>query len=119
MQFRAFLVGVMLVLVCCSAVAEPKAYQLIKYKGKTEGVTIALDYADGYQEASSMRVTDRKGKTARFVLDESGDLRFVPKKPETGKREVVVKMSTNDGPNVAATYTVDGKAIQFTLREIE
>ena len=53
------------------------------------------------------------------MLDESGEMRFVPKKPETGKREVVVKMGADDGPNITAIYTVDGKAIKFTLREIE
>ena len=118
MQIRIFLVLVLLVCAGRSAVAEPKAYQLVKYKGKAEGVTIALDYAGGYEEASRMWVTDRKGKTTRFMLDESGELRFVPKKPETRKREVVVKKGTDDGP-IAATYTVNGKAIQFTLREIE
>ena len=60
MQFRALYTVVVLIFACGSAVAEPKAYQMIKYKGKAEGVTIALDYAGGYQEASSMRVTDRK-----------------------------------------------------------
>jgi hypothetical protein len=119
MQLRALFTVVVLVFACGSAVAEPKAYQLVKYKGKAEGVTIALDYAGGYQEASRMWVTDRKGKTTRFMLDESGELRFVPKKPETGKREVVVKMGADDGPNIAATYMVDGKAIQFTLWELE
>lgn len=119
MQFRVLFTVVVLVFACGSAVAEPKAYELVKYKGKAEGVTIALDYADGYQEASRMWVTDRKGKTTRFMLDESGDMRFVPKKSETGKREVVLKMGDDDGPNIEATYTVDGKAIKFTLRPIE
>lgn len=119
MQLRVLFLFVALVLASRSAVAEPKAYELIKYKGKAEGVTIALDYAGGYQEASRLWVTDRNGKTTRFMLDESGEMRFVPKKPGTGKKEVVVKMGTDDGANIEATYTVDGKTIKFTLRQIE
>lgn len=119
MQLRAFLAVVVLVLAGGSAFAEPKAYELIKYKGKAEGVTIALDYASGYPEASQMRVTERDGKTTRFILDESGEMRFVPKKPGTRKKEVVLKMGNDDDPNIGATYTVDGKAIQFTLRPLE
>jgi hypothetical protein len=112
----------MLLFACRSAVAEPKAYEVVKYKGTANGVTIALDYGDGYPQASHMRVTDRKsGKSARFVLDESGELRFVPEKQSDGKREVVLKMSMDDGPaaKVDGTYTVDGKRTHFTLRKIE
>jgi hypothetical protein len=113
---------VVLVFACRSAVAEPKAYEVVKYKGKTEGVTIALDYGDGYPDASHMWVTDRKsGKTTRFMLDESGEMRFVPKKPGAQKREIVLKMSMDDGPaeKIEGIYTVDGKQTDFTLRKIE
>ncbi len=122
MQFRGFLAVVVLVFACLSAVAEPKAYEVVKYKGKAGGVTIALDFADGYVDASHMWVTDRKsGKRTQFMLDDSGEMRFVPKKQGGGKREVVLKMSMNDGPaeKIEGTYTVDGKQTQFTLREIE
>ena len=122
MQFRALFAVVMLLVACQSVVAEPKAYEVVKYKGTANGVTIALDYGDGYPQASHMLVTDRKsGKTTRFMLDESGEMRFVPKKPSAQKREVVLKMSMDDGPaeKVDGTYTVDGKQTQFTLRKIE
>jgi hypothetical protein len=123
MQFRGLLAVVVLVFACLSAVAEPKAYELVKYKGKAEGVTIALDYGAGYPEASHMRVTDRKsGKTTRFMLDESGEMRFVPKKPSAQKREVVLKMSMDGGPladEIDGTYTVDGRQTQFTLQRAE
>ena len=119
MQLRVLFTVVVLIFACGSAVAEPKAYEVVKYKGKAEGMIFALDYADGYQEASRMWVTDRNGKTTRFMLDESGEMRFIPKKPGSTKREVVLKMGDDDGPNIEATYTVDGKAIKFTLRPIE
>lgn len=121
MQFRALFAVVVLLFVCRSAVAEPKAYEVVKYKGTADGVTIALDYGDGYPQASHMWVTDRKsGKTTRFMLDESGEMRFVPKKPSAQKREIVLKLSMDDGPaeKVDGTYTVDGKQKQFTLRKI-
>ena len=122
MRIRGFLTVVVLVFACRSAGAEPKAYEVVKYKGKAEGVTIALDYGAGYVHASHMWVKDRKsGKTARFMLDDSGEMRFVPKKPSAQKREVVLKMSMNDGPaeKIEGTYTIDAKVIQFTLRKIE
>ena len=52
MQFRVLLSVVALVCACESAVAEPKAYEVAKYKGKADGVSIALDYGDGYPDAS-------------------------------------------------------------------
>ena len=123
MQFRAFLGIVVLMFSCLSAVAEPKAYEVVKYKGKAEGVTIALDYGAGYPEASHMRITDRKsGKITRFGLDDSGEMRFVPPKQSADKREIVLKMSMDDGPlatKIEGTYTVDGKQTPFTLRKIE
>jgi hypothetical protein len=123
MKFRGFLAVVLLVFACLSAGAEPKAYEVVKYKGKAQGVTIALDYGAGYPEASHMLVTDRKsGKTMRFMLDESGEMRFVPKKPTAQKREVALMMSVDGGPlaeEIEGTYTVDGKQTKFTLRKIE
>lgn len=122
MQFRGFLAVVVLLVACRSAVAEPKAYEVVKYKGKAEGVTIAFDFGDGYVEASHLWVTERKsGKTTRFMLDESDEMRFVPKKPSAQKKEVALKMGRDDGPaeKIEGTYTVDGRVIQFTLRIIE
>jgi hypothetical protein len=122
MQIRVFLTVVGLVFACLSAGAEPKAYEVVKYKGKAGSVTIALDYGDGYVHASHMWVTDRKsGKSTQFMLDDSGEMRFVPKKQGGSKKEVVLKMSMDDGPlaTIDGTYTVDGKQTQFTLRRIE
>jgi hypothetical protein len=122
MQFRGLFAVVVLLFACRPAVAEPKAYEVVKYKGAANGVTIALDYGDGYPQASHMRVTDRKGgKTTRFVLDESGEMRFVAEKQSGGKREVILKMGVDDGPaeRIEGIYAVDGKQTHFTLRKIE
>ena len=65
----------MLLFACFSALAEPKAYEVVKYKGIAEGMIFALDFGDGYPDASEMRVTDRKsGKSTRFGLDDSGEM---------------------------------------------
>jgi hypothetical protein len=122
MQLRALFAVVVLICACLSAFAEPKAYEVVKYKGKAEDVTFALDFGAGYVEASHMWVTERKsGKRTRFMLDESDEMRFVPKKPSAQKKEVALKMGREDGPaeKIEGTYTVDGKVIQFTLRTIE
>lgn len=122
MQFRVFLTVVVLIFACGSAVAEPKAYEVVKYKGKAEGMTFALDFGDGYPDASEMKVTERKsGKSTRFGLDDSDEMRFVPAKQGAGKREIVLKMNRNGGPpdQVDGIYTVDGKQTQFTLRRID
>jgi hypothetical protein len=122
MQIRGFLAVVVLVFACRSALAEPKAYDVVKYKGKAGGVTIALDYGDGYPQASKMWVTDGKnGNRTRFGLDDSGEMRFVPTTESGPKREVVLKMSMDDGPapKIDGTYMVDGKQTHFTLRKID
>jgi len=121
MQFRVLFAVVALVFACRSAVAEPKAYDVVKFKGKAEGMTFALDYGDGYPHASHMKVTDRRGTTTPFDLDGSDEMRFVPKKQSGGKKEIVLKLSMEDGPadKINGTYTVDGKQTQFTLRRID
>jgi hypothetical protein len=118
MSFRAFLVVVVLMCGCGSAFGA-KAYEVVKYKGKADGVTFALDYGDGYPEASEIWVTERKtGKRTRFGLDDSGEFRFVPRKQNGGKREIVLKLGKDDAPGdkIEGTYSVDGKQTQFTLR---
>ena len=122
MQFRGFLAGVVLVFACFSARAEPKAYEVVKYRGKAEGMTFVLNYGDGYALASEMWVTERKGgKAMRFGLDDTGQMRFVPGKQSGGKREILLKMAMDEGApdKVEGIYTIDGKQTQFTLRRID
>jgi len=112
---------VVLVFACGSVFAEPKAYEVVKYKGKAEGVTFALDYGDGYPHASHMKVTDRRGKTTAFDLDGSDEMRFVPKPQSSPKREIVLSLGMEGGPSatIEGTYTVGDKQTKFTLRRVE
>jgi uncharacterized cupredoxin-like copper-binding protein len=121
MQFRVLLAVVVLIFACGSVVAEPKAYEVVKYKGKAEGLTFALDYGDGYAHASHMKVTDRRGKTTPFGLDGNNVMRFVPEKQSGVEKEIVLKMAMDEGApdKVDGTYTVDGKLTPFTLRRID
>jgi hypothetical protein len=121
MRFRVLITVATLAFACRSTLAEAKAYEVVKYKGKAEGITFALDFADGYIDASEMRVTERRAKTTRFDLAGSEEMRFVPRKPSGPKREIVLKMSVDDGPvdTIQGTYTVDSLQIQFTLRRID
>lgn len=68
-----------------------------------------------------MRVTDKNGKTTPFDLHDTGGMHFVPKKQSGAKREIALKLGMDEGPGptIEATYTVDGKQMQFTLRRIE
>ena len=100
------------------ALAEPKAYELVRYRGTADGITIAFDFGDGYPEASEIRITAAgQRKSTRFVLDASGEMRFVPEKARSSGDAVILKMSMDDRPGakVEGTYRAAGKTIPFTL----
>ena len=123
MNASRLLVALTFIAFSLSTVAEPKAYELFRYRGKAAGLTIAFDYASGYPEASKLRITEtRTGKTTRFVLDEEGDmqLRFVPEKDRAGGDEVIFKLKPSSGEDdgkFSGVYHTGGKAISFTLTE--
>jgi len=100
------------------AFAEPKAYELVKYRGKAAGLTIAFDFGDGYPEASEIRITPEGGGGSRkLVLDQSGGMRFVLEKNRGSGEEVILKMSPGDAPprKVEGTYRAGGQVTRFTL----
>ncbi|HVF70406.1 MAG TPA: hypothetical protein VM940_02250 [Chthoniobacterales bacterium] len=99
-----------------SGFAEAKAYEVVKYKGKAGGLTFALDYGDGYAHASHLKVTEA-GKTTQFMLDESGEMHFVPKDKRGGDKKVILKMAMDEGApdKIEGTYVSGGKTTGFTL----
>lgn len=122
MRYRSLVAVALLMCSAVSAMAEAKAYEVVKFKGKAGGVTFVFDYGAGYEEASEMWVTDPKyGKRTRFGFDDSGEYRFVPDKQTGPKREVVLKLSKDEqvGDKIEGTYIVDGKPLHFTLRSVE
>ena len=119
---RQFCLLLALLVFSQSAGAEPKAYELVKYRGKAEGMTIAFDFGAGYPEASEVRIKQgRAGKSIRFVLDDAEKMRFVPEKNRTGGDAVIINMSSDDyAPNkVTGEYRVGGKTIRFTLTQLD
>ena len=107
-----------------AALAEPKAYDLVKYRGKAAGLTIAFDFGDRYPAASELRIAEgHERKSTRFVLDgenlDESTMRFVPEKDRNGGREVVLKMSADAAapPEIEGTYRAGGKAIPFALKQ--
>jgi hypothetical protein len=121
MKYRAFLMmmGLWLGVLACVQ-AEPKAYELVKYQGKAGRVKVAFDFADGYPEASEMKVTEPGGWMAKtFHLDDdgSGAVRFVPVKSGGVVQSVTLKMDLNDRApaTVAGSYMAGGKSVPFTL----
>ncbi|HSH38107.1 MAG TPA: hypothetical protein VK993_04915, partial [Chthoniobacterales bacterium] len=104
------------------AFADPKAYDVVKYRGKADGLTIAFGSADGYPEASEVRTKQRRsGESTRFVLAAGGEMRFVPEKNRAGYEEVTLEMSPDDGPaeKVLGAYRAGGKTIPFRLTKQE
>ena len=99
-----------------SAFAEAKAYEVVKYSGKVGSMVIAFDYADGYVDASEVRVTET-GKTIRFRLDGSGEMHFVPDKKAAGDKKVILKLGVDEvaPARIEGSYTSSGKTIAFVL----
>jgi hypothetical protein len=110
------------------ASAEPKAYDIVNYKGKATGVTVAFKFADGYPNASEIKITESaSGKTTKFRLPDgddqmgTGKMRFVPVKGDDATKEVLLEMEGwGDPPStVAGSYTAGGKTVRFTLAKRE
>lgn len=85
---KFFIVLALLLAFAVPTLAEPKAYELIKYRGKAEGLTIAFDYGCGYPEASEVRIKrGRNGKSTTFRLFGNEEMRFVPVKTAPAARK--------------------------------
>ncbi len=98
--------------------AEAKAYDLVKYQGKAGGVTIAFDFADGYPEASELKVTEAPSKRpVVFRLDGLGPNHFAPVKGGGTVKSVTltVDMEARAPAKVEGSYEAGGKTVSFTL----
>jgi len=102
--------------IMASVRAEPKAYDLVKYQGKAGGVTIAFDFADGYPEASTMKITEGK-KTTTFNLEGLDKIQFVPAKGGGSIKRVSLDLSGDDRApaEVTGSYVAGEKMVAFTL----
>ena len=112
-------VALALIAFALPAFAEPKAYELVRYRGKAAGLTIAFDFGAGYPEASEVRIAKAGARLSRkFRLDDSGEMRFVPVKDRSGADEVSLKMSPYDQPEkVEGVHRAGGKTLPFRLTE--
>ncbi|HSI12687.1 MAG TPA: hypothetical protein VK961_11620 [Chthoniobacter sp.] len=98
--------------------AEAKAYELVKYQGKAGGVTIAFDFADGYPEASELKVTEANSrKPVLFLLDGLGPNHFAPVKSAGAIKSVTLTLDMEDRApaKVEGSYEAGGKTVSFTL----
>jgi hypothetical protein len=119
MKCRAFLsivVCLFLVGMVSMLHAEPKAYDVVKFRGKAGAVTVAFDYADGYYEASELH-TIQGGKTTKFKMDSTGNgtMTFVPEKGGGKSVTVQIDYEQTAPRKVTGTYTSGGKSVEFTL----
>jgi len=118
MNRRLFIIALLLGLLS-AARAEPKAYDLVNYKGKAAGVTIVFGFADGYPEASTLKTIDAAGgKTTKFTLDQMDKtMKFVPEKGGGAIKSVSLDIDGNDRApaKVAGSCLAGGKSVPFTL----
>jgi hypothetical protein len=122
MDARSYIVLVLLLGWDQLVFAEPKAYELVKYRGKVNGLTIEFDFGAGYSEASEVRIKQgRRVKIARFILAEGDRMLFVPKKQRMNGEEITLQMSSLDDPKekVQGTYWVHGRTTRFTLTQLQ
>ena len=121
MNYRTLTVAMALIVVPF-ALAEPKAYDTVVYKGKAAGLRIVFEFDHGHVEASNVRITEStSGKTTRFYLTGrdgqmgTGKIRFAPAKGP--RKEVLLEMDPLGDPlsTVKGSYTAAGKTVSFTL----
>jgi hypothetical protein len=101
-------------LVSLTALPAQKAYDMVKYVGTMGDRQIVLEFADGYPEASVLKVREAK-KTAEYHPDGSGEMRFVAEKKSAGT--ITLKMDPNEPAPATVTgkWEADGKAESFKL----
>ena len=96
--------------------AEPKAYELVKYQGKSGGLSVLFDFAEGYWEASALKIV-AGGKTTKFNLDLSSDaaIQFAAREGVAARS----KMNPDDTApaTVSGSYVAAGKAVPFVLKK--
>ena len=121
MNYRTLTVAMALIAVPF-ALAEPKAYDTVVYKGKAAGLRIVFEFDHGHVEASNVKLIESaSGKTTKFYLtgrDEqmgTGKIRFAPAKG--AKREVLLEMDPFGDPQstIKGSYKAAGKTVPFTL----
>ncbi len=103
--------------------AEPKAYDLVRYEGKGEGIVILFEFASGYPEASTIKIVEGSSKKAtNFVLamDDSDKMRFVPEKNDNGATSVSLDLEAYDEPPAKLTgrLTKGGDTVPISLSKI-
>jgi hypothetical protein len=127
-QLIAAVALIAVLLVVPFASAAPKAYDKVFYKGKTAGLKIVFEFGHVYVEASYVRITESaSGKTTKFYLSGRdgqagmGRLRFVPRKSEKTKQEILLDMDPLGEPpsTVRGSYAAGKKTVSFTLRKTE
>ena len=113
-----FFLAIALIAFSLPSFGEPKAYEVVKYRGAANGMTIAFDFADGYSEASELRITAKGHQSVSFSLDEIGETRFVFKNKASGGQKVILRMSPADAAptKVEGVYHgAKGQTVSFSL----
>jgi hypothetical protein len=118
MKSRLFLLVALLVSLVSIGHAEPKAYDLVKYSGKAAGATIYFDFADGYSEASTLKVAEPgSSKRTNYMMENSNTMLFLPEKDAKSGKSITLNfdMESRAPSKVTGTYTSGGKTTPFTL----
>src|SRR5262249_6780237 len=131
MNYKPLIAGVALItvpLVGPFALAAPKVYDTVFYKGRAAGLKILFEFGHVYVEASNVKITESVSrKTTKFFLlgrdghTGMGKLRFVPRVADKAKKEALLEMDPFGEPpsTVKGTYAAAGKSVPFTLKKRE
>jgi hypothetical protein len=120
MNYKTLITAMLLAVAFASA--EPKASNIVFYKGKAAGLKIIFEFDHSYVEASNVKITESASrKTTKFYLSGrdgqmgTGKMRFAPVKG--AKKEVLLEMDPFGAPlsTVKGSYTAAGKTVPFTL----
>src|SRR6516164_9252921 len=98
MNYKPLIAAVALIAVPF-ALAAPKTYDNVFYKGKAAGLKIAFEFGHLHVEVSNVKITESaSGKATKFYLSGrdgqtgTNKLRFLPVKGDKAKKEVFLEM---------------------------
>jgi hypothetical protein len=127
MKLKNFITLTFLCFLTISGFAQ-KAFENVVFRGKAQGISIKLNYADGYLGGSDIRTTDLKtNKTSKFVPDygspdENHRLKFkhyAAKHPEKELSDYIILDGINDEESapkrIVGKYYFKGKVYPFVL----
>jgi hypothetical protein len=110
------LLPVLALLGLCFVSSAQKAYDVVKYSGKSGEVVVSFDYADGYPEASELTLSEA-GKIVKMQA-EGGEMNFQGKLADKPVQVRVAMDPYAEAPATVEVTLVKGKdETKLTLKK--